>query len=142
MDEIESFCDGRCSLDIEVEEARFAEEPNSLYTCVCPAQYDDHLDDPPYLPGGGKPPGNCRTSHAAGLDCGTVSMSALHYPYDQNDIKSREYNMHSLRKLRTATSPTFCTQLTNGPVLKKSCATILASCRRPHDFGSQLQRTA
>ena len=59
MDEIESFCDGRCTLDVQVEESLFNSDANSLYTCVCPAQYDDPLDDPPYLPGGGKPPGKC-----------------------------------------------------------------------------------
>ena len=38
MDEIESFCDGRCSIDFEVEDVLFANDTNSLYTCSCPTQ--------------------------------------------------------------------------------------------------------
>ena len=94
MDEIESFCDGRCSIDFTVEDQLFGGDANSLYTCECLTQNDNHLDDPPFLPGGGVPPGNCRTSKAAGLDCGTLSMAAKHYPYDSST--ELEYNMHSL----------------------------------------------
>ena len=94
MDEIESFCDGRCTLDVQVEDSLFNSDANSLYTCVCPAQYDDPLDDPPYLPGGGKPPGNCRTTHAAGLDCGTVIIE-LRCVVASYDHSTTLYQIHS-----------------------------------------------
>jgi len=93
---VTGFCDGRCSIDFTVEDQLFGGDANSLYTCECLSQNDNRLDDPPFLPGGGGPPGNCRTSKAAGLDCGTLSMAALHYPYDPSDTSSLEYNMHSL----------------------------------------------
>jgi alpha-glucosidase/alpha-D-xyloside xylohydrolase len=98
MNEVTSFCDGRCVLDIDVENALY--EQGTLYECTCSEfLYESSLrDDPPYQPAKGQR--QCRASNdredVAGLDCGTISMESRYYGQNGYGEEDLEYNMHNL----------------------------------------------
>eukprot|EP00735_Rhodelphis_limneticus_P000780 TRINITY_DN11307_c0_g1::TRINITY_DN11307_c0_g1_i1::g.745::m.745 TRINITY_DN11307_c0_g1::TRINITY_DN11307_c0_g1_i1::g.745 ORF type:complete len:956 (+),score=271.53,sp/O04893/AGLU_SPIOL/35.44/1e-153,Glyco_hydro_31/PF01055.21/6.7e-148,Trefoil/PF00088.13/5.5e-14,Trefoil/PF00088.13/5.4e+03,Gal_mutarotas_2/PF13802.1/0.002,Gal_mutarotas_2/PF13802.1/5.1e+03,Gal_mutarotas_2/PF13802.1/7.8e+03 TRINITY_DN11307_c0_g1_i1:28-2868(+) len=90
VNEITSFCDGRCVLRASEENGQY------LFSCKCNdvTNWDNKYDEPPYWPGvSGR---ICRTQKVKGLDCGTLSMASKHYGlkgYGEHDI---EYNWHNL----------------------------------------------
>eukprot|EP00736_Rhodelphis_marinus_P000283 Rmarinus@m.21614 len=90
VNEITSFCDGRCVLKAEEEDGAY------LFSCACNSQQwqDNPYDQPAYLPGVFTR--MCRTDKVKGLDCGTLSMTARHYGNDGYGKHSLEYNYHNL----------------------------------------------
>lgn len=87
MNEVSSFCDGRCRLD--------ANQPiwsNMTFSCFCSAQFDTaRFDDPPFVPRDMRTR-VCRSveGRVHGLDCGTVSAAIVHH----NGV--HEYDLHNL----------------------------------------------
>eukprot|EP00002_Diphylleia_rotans_P036823 TRINITY_DN8168_c0_g1_i1.p1 TRINITY_DN8168_c0_g1~~TRINITY_DN8168_c0_g1_i1.p1 ORF type:complete len:902 (+),score=180.65 TRINITY_DN8168_c0_g1_i1:51-2756(+) len=85
MNEIASFCDGRCKMNIEYEKL----ETSDLFTCDCTEQYaPSKYNDPEYFPGGPE----ARVHRAvtdAKLDRSTIHMEAKHY-------LGIEYDLHNL----------------------------------------------
>ncbi len=96
MNEVTSFCDGRCVLDVAVEDALY--EQGILFTCDCSEfLYEASTrDDPPYQPAKGQR--QCRADRAdvQGLDCGTISMEARYYGQEGYGPEDVEYNIHNL----------------------------------------------
>lgn len=94
MNELASFCDGRCPIGPGTGRGAGVDDDDAThanrFSCSCQGPVEQSpLNDPPFLPGGveGRP---CRSPVARGLDCGTVSMGAVHWG------GVREYDAHSL----------------------------------------------
>eukprot|EP01052_Picozoa_sp_SAG31_P012131 SAG31_NODE_701_length_12730_cov_3.008709_6_plen_1346_part_00 len=106
MNEVANFCDGRCIIDVETEIQRYAEDPNSLFSCMCEELIEpNRFDEPMFVPKhfriadvDGDAAGSCRAHSLnrrnSSLDCGALSLATRHFPY--TDERYNEWNMHAL----------------------------------------------
>lgn len=85
MNEIASFCDGHCILDIsangdniDYNAAYYDSDNESFFECICDHPFYNDLDFPPYFIGDHSP------------DTSTISMASMHYD------NQTEYNLHNL----------------------------------------------
>eukprot|EP01046_Picozoa_sp_COSAG06_P013338 COSAG06_NODE_805_length_12169_cov_11.782022_1_plen_1483_part_00 len=103
MNEVANFCDGRCVIDVQAELDAYAQDPDSLFQCICETRVpENRFDRPPLSPYPfandslpiDQQAGTCRSNSGNNLDCGTLSLATRHFPYD--DEMYNEWNMHSL----------------------------------------------
>lgn len=91
MNEVASFCDGRCLLT-EADDNAAGSGDESLFVCNCSTRFDTlQWDDPPYQPLD-TVSRQCRAQTGGdvhGMDCGTLSMAARYHG-------GRELDLHNL----------------------------------------------
>jgi alpha-glucosidase (family GH31 glycosyl hydrolase) len=90
MNEVASFCDGRCIMDPSEDDTYTYD--NSLFYCNCTERMNtSQWDNPPYVPLSivNRQPRALSPPTFYGLDISTMSFGAQHY-------LDREYNLHNL----------------------------------------------